>query len=99
MTPIQNRNQMHCCDAMSIHLGGADSPLVYVPKFREYGVRVLDEGTSYVLLEFCPWCGKRLPSSMRDAWFDSIEAMGLEPESQNIPEEYRNDSWWRAREE
>ncbi len=99
MTATHSFDQKHCCDAMHDHLGRANLPVVYVPKFREYGVRVLDGGSSYVLLEFCPWCGKRLPSSMRDAWFDAIEAMGLEPESQGMPEEYRNDSWWRAREE
>jgi hypothetical protein len=29
----------------------------YIAKFREYGVRVLDGGSSYVVLRFCPWCG------------------------------------------
>ncbi len=81
---------------MATHLSETNLPLVYVPKFREYGLSVLDGGTSYVVILFCPWCSTRLPSSMRDAWFDAIEMMGLEPESADVPPAYRNDSWWRA---
>jgi hypothetical protein len=40
----------------------------YAPKFREFGVRVLDGGTSGILLNVCPWCGMRLLSSLRDEW-------------------------------
>jgi len=35
-------------------------PIDYTPKFREFGVRVLDGGASSILLNVCPWCGMRL---------------------------------------
>lgn len=89
----------HCCNDMQLHLNAAEVPLLYVSKFREYGLRVLDSGSSYITLTFCPWCGKELPSSMRDAWFDAIEGMGLEPESAELPMEYNSELWWRKEEE
>ena len=96
----KNRRQTrgHCCDAMTLYLHEDSLPLAYVPKFREYGLRVLDGGTSYIVLTFCPWCGARLPSSMREAWFDAVEKLGLEPESPALPLPYRSDLWWRNRE-
>lgn len=30
-------------------------------------------------LFFCPWCGEHLPPSQRDRWFDTLEAMGIDP--------------------
>ena len=83
----------HCCDTMTWHLQNAEVAVVYYSKFREYGVRMLDGGSSYIVIAFCPWCGTRLPSSMRDAWFDELETLDLEPESPELPNAYRSDSW------
>jgi hypothetical protein len=63
---------MHCCNAIADHLTDGTA-LVHVPKFREYGIRVLDGGSSFIILEFCPWCGTRLPESLRDRGFESVE--------------------------
>ena len=65
-------------------------PLVFIPKFREYGVQVLDGGTSFLALSFCPWCATKLPSSLRDQWFDEMERLGVDPLVKNaVPEIYR----------
>jgi hypothetical protein len=37
-------------------------------------------------IEYCPWCGARLPSSLRDEYFERLEQLGLEPE----PAAYRS---------
>ena len=87
----------HCCQNIAATLTERESSLVYIPKFREYGLRVLDGGSSYILVVFCPWCGARLPASLRYAWFDALEAMGLERGSADLPAAYLDDSWWKGR--
>lgn len=80
---------------MTNNLGGEDASLIYVPKFREYGIRVLDGGSSFIAIRFCPWCGKKLPASLRDEWFSRLENLNLEPDDPKVPEELLDDSWWR----
>ena len=85
---------MHCCDKMELYLKECDGALVFVPKFREYGVRVLDGGSSYIQLLFCPWCGQKLLASLRDQWFSRLEQLGLEIGDDRIPQEMQTDAWW-----
>jgi hypothetical protein len=63
--------------------------------YREYGIKVLDGGTAFVEIRFCPWCGKKLPGSLRDQWFERLRALKLEPEDSQVPEEMRSDAWWK----
>ncbi len=37
-----------------------DCLIHYVEETREYGIIIHDGGTSFTLIQFCPWCGKRL---------------------------------------
>ena len=62
----------------------------YDPRFDEYWVTA---GGVRQCLFFCPWCGERLPPSQRDRWFDEIEALGLDPLVDPIPEAYRDGRW------
>lgn len=78
-----------------------DSALTYVPKFREFGLCILERGllkrrNVFEQIFFCPFTGKQLPDSLRDVWFEKLEALGLEPESDNIPEDMRTERWWSA---
>ncbi|WP_425302983.1 DUF6980 family protein [Nocardia otitidiscaviarum] len=44
---------------------------------------------------YCPWCGAKLPDSLRDEWFDRIFDLGLDgPEDVRIPVDMRTDAWW-----
>jgi hypothetical protein len=45
------------------------------------------------LIYFCPWCGERLPESSRDKWYDELEALGLDPNVDEIPQKYKTDEW------
>lgn len=72
-----------------------DLPLVYVAKFREFGIAYVDGGSSFQLIACCPFCGEQLPGSLRDDWFDSLDRMGLEPEDPAVPKAYATDAWWR----
>jgi hypothetical protein len=71
-----------------------DVVVVYLPTFDEYGLPVRDGGTSMTVIGFCPWCGARLPQSRRDAWFDEMERLGLDPWEDEIPAGYTSDAWW-----
>jgi hypothetical protein len=73
-----------------------ETTVVYIPKFREYGLPILDGGTSYIAIQFCPWCGARLPDGLRNEWFDALEKLGLAVDSENIPEKFLSDRWWNV---
>ena len=64
----------YCCEMMrsnvertcEVHNEPSDCPdrlVVYVAKFAEYGMIVHDGGRSHVTINYCPWCGARLPES------------------------------------
>ena len=86
----------HCCKTMQDNLGSGETAILYVPKWREYGLPVLDGGSSYILITHGPWCGITLPPSLRNRWFDLIESQGFEPDDPKLPESLRSDVWWRT---
>jgi hypothetical protein len=81
---------------MERNLAETAGTLVYVPKFREYGIRINDGGSSYIVIRICPWCGSKLPQSLRDEWFDRLEALNLEPNDRRIPPSLLTDAWWKS---
>lgn len=83
-----------CCPEMKRAVEDADVPIVYNPKFREFGIRVLDGGSSTILLSFCPWSGTKLPESLRDAWFEEVGRRGIDPHGDDVPEEFRDERWY-----
>ena len=82
---ISERPTMHCCEEMDQATTRVEFGICYNPKFREYGIPILDGGSSVLLVKFCPWCGIRLPDSLRAEWFDRLEELGLEPEDEALP--------------
>ncbi len=97
-----------CCDAMGAamendcdqHTDPFECPDVlvsYSPTFNEYGLIVRDGGASSVVIGFCPWCGTKLPESLRDRWFDELEAKGYDGPlfSDDLPKSYTSAAWWR----
>ena len=76
-----------------------DKTIYYSSKFDEYGIPIRDGecgcATSYILINNCPWCGKRLPESKRNAWFDALEELGFDsPLDEDIPEKFKTSEWW-----
>jgi len=68
----------------------------YLPKFDEYGLIVHDGGSASISINYCPWCGSRLPESKRDLWFDELEKLGFDdPSEREIPIEFTSDAWYR----
>lgn len=88
----------HCCREMESHILSGDVKIKYNSKFREYGIPVKDGGSAVQNISFCPWCGKQLPSSLRDKWFEVIDGLGLEPGDPEITEKYKTESWWQDQE-
>lgn len=98
----------HCCEYMnenvldlynSIDKSDENKVVYFCPSVREYGIPVRESNpSSYIVIEFCPWCGKRLPTSKRDEWFDELEGLGYDdPFIQEIPSKYKTDEWYKGK--
>ncbi|MCC3864975.1 hypothetical protein K0040_11895 [Terrisporobacter petrolearius] len=73
-----------------------DTLIYYNQKFDEFGIIIHDGGMSYIHINFCPWCGKKLPESKRDRWFDELEQLGYDsPFDMDIPVEYKSNKWYK----
>jgi len=72
-------------------------PVEFTPKFREFGIRILDGGSSHLGITFCPWCGLKLPNSLRDKWFDSLDRLGVDPCGDEIPVEFTDGRWYETK--
>lgn len=68
----------HCCASMQRnieqlcekHPNRFDCPdclIHYSSTSCEYGIIIHDGGSAFVHIQFCPWCGTRLPESQRAA--------------------------------
>jgi len=83
----------HACEGMAQAVEDARVPVVYLPKFREFGLAVDDHVIQAI--EYCPWCAAQLPTSLRGEYFERLDQLGLEPESSEVPLDLRSDAWWR----
>jgi hypothetical protein len=84
----------HTCELIAMAISEPRMPVDYIAKYREYCID-LDGGPVTQVIEYCPFCGAQLPASLRDEWFDRLDELGLEPDSPDIPDEMRDDRWWR----
>ncbi len=97
----------HCCEMMSENIelncdkhnnpfDCADVLIHYSKTFDEYGIIIHDGGSSYVGIDFCPFCGTKLPESKRDLYFSTLEKLGFDnPWEQDIPEEFNSNLWYK----
>lgn len=61
-----SENLKHQCDQHDDPFDCPDYILHYVKKLKEYGIVIHDGGSSYIVIKFCPWCGSKLPESLRE---------------------------------
>lgn len=94
---MSNEAPAHCCAEMTQHLDEGEVAITYWDRFRDYGIKVLDGGSSVQSIYYCPWCGDKLSNSLRDEWFDLIDQLGLEPGDAGIPDEFLSAEWWQRR--
>lgn len=96
------RKPMHCCELMDKFLEDPKVPLEYYPICREYGL-ILQDSPAIDILYYCPWCGEKLPESLRDQYFETLKKeYDVVPElnvqdDPNIPQEFKSDEWWKKR--
>lgn len=99
------RSIQHCCASMVDALyfecrehtdpfACADALLVYNEILNEYGLIIHDGTASYVLIDRCPWCGTHLPQSLRNEWFDAVDALDLD-DGMPPPARYLTSAWRR----
>lgn len=87
-----------CLDTQPNPLDSPDVFLVWVSALDEYGIPVRDGSGSIRLIRYCPWCGARLPESKRERWLQELAKLGIDdPTTQDAPEEFKTDQWWRRR--
>ena len=89
----------HCCDHMQ-RMIDEEKSIVFIPEFREYGVPIRDGGSSFLQMEYCPWCGVKLPASLREEYFDLLERSGISypcPKGK-LPKAMRSEKWWQENE-
>ncbi|CCQ75674.1 conserved protein of unknown function [Magnetospira sp. QH-2] len=92
------------CKVMFDFMEYPNAMLAYLPWVREYGIRKFEAGkpvgeqdpASIVPIHYCPWCGTRLPTSLRPKWETELASRGLSPNSPDIPEDLMSELWWRG---
>lgn len=96
----------YCCDYMNIFINDPRVPIKYIPRLREYYIPSIEFGAETRVIQVvyhCPWCGAKLPESVRDQYFDILESeyhLELNPdmhEQEGFPEEFKTDEWWKKR--
>ncbi|TDD42068.1 hypothetical protein E1263_42335 [Kribbella antibiotica] len=81
------------CDLHDDPFECGDAVVTFSPKFQEYGLIIHDGGASFLEITFCPWCGRRLPESQRDRWFEELERRGIDPWNDDVPAEFEDARW------
>jgi hypothetical protein len=87
----------HCCDDLKAHLAANEVAITYSAKLREFGIRYLDGTSSVQTIQFCPWCGSSLPTSLCHDWFSALEEKNIDPWGSSVPEEFLSDTWWKSK--
>ena len=69
-------DKKYCCETMQYHLNVrcdqhpdpldcADILICHSGQSDEFGIIIHDGGSAYSLIQYCPWCGTKLPESQR----------------------------------
>ncbi|CCQ74757.1 hypothetical protein [Magnetospira sp. QH-2] len=101
---------VHFCRGVSSVLDDMRNMYWYLPHTREYGFRIIDpeqrvdfQPIRILPAPYCPWCGTRLPSSLRTQWEERVRNRGLDPDDlvashpppKGWPEELTTSAWWK----
>lgn len=98
------RPEDHCCLDMAWFISepiewpsqGPNPVILWLSQFNEYRIDISLRGHSSTPIYFCPWCGRRLPGSKREEWYETLYALGFnDPSEQNVPDQFESDAWWR----
>jgi len=83
-----------CCDELRDHCKNEELGIIFYPKFLEFGLLVQDGGSSFIEIYYCPWCGEKLPNSVRDLRFKMIDKLPRGPDGAlRFPEGFDHERW------
>lgn len=93
----------YCCESMQRHIEYGE--FEYHPSHRciccFFRRRRRNEGYGQRMLNFCPFCGTKLPDNLYNKYPDELEkAVGkdfCDITEDEIPEEFKTDEWWKKR--
>ena len=93
-----------CCETLVLNLKEKRTYIGYNEVFREIYLNRSDTRSVITVIFFCPWCGSKLPNSLRDKFFDTLEKeynietdIGEYKERKDIPAEFKGGEWWKKR--
>src|SRR5438105_6679687 len=92
-----NQEGVVCCDMMRFYAFEHEDQLItYVPAFRQFRLTVPEDlGGGGIVIDYCPWCGAKLPESLEKKWFRQVRTkLGFEdafPFTKEIPSESKTD--------
>ena len=77
-----------------------DVIIEYYPRRRAY--RTVHGEETCCPINYCPFCGTKLPRELWDEWLDTLEKeYGIEDptdsEREKVPAEFWTDEWWKKR--
>ena len=87
-----------CCNEMKLSLKDTRDNIGYNFIFREFYIQTKRK-TIILDIVFCPWCGVKLPQSLRSNFFNIIfDELDLDgSDDPSLPLEFRTDEWWKKR--
>ena len=89
----------YCCNEMLAGAGRTLNMVLYIEKFREYGISFSD--ASMLTIRFCFYCGKELPTSLRSEWFNVLDELIGDDfdgfDDPRVPLEFKTSKWWSDR--
>jgi hypothetical protein len=85
---------------MSFHLQRNEVAINYKSYLREYSIDYRQK-TSVQQIEFCPWCGMKLPEILLEQWQNELDDLQLfDPfgdDRTKVPAEFWTEEWWIKR--
>lgn len=96
----------HCCLDMAWFISepvewesqGPNPVILYIASHREYRIHISTRGKSSTLIQYCPWCSKKLPGSLTDKWYETLNELGFtDPSEQELSEKFNSDVWWKEK--
>ena len=86
------------CKELSENLADPTVPIGYAEIFDEYYL-IRSGSESWQLINYCPFCGKTLPPSKREQFFDELDRLGVEYELgddlKRLPADFQSGAWWK----
>lgn len=91
----------YCCQLMKKFVEDPRVEIGYSSKFRDYFLGTTSGAIQ--IIPHCPFCGYKLPKSLREEWFEILEREFnlddpyCESQQKKIPEEFKSNKWWKKR--